>query len=48
MTDFEQYMIDKIDTINSKIHSIDKKLAYFAGGVTVVATAVSIIVTKIF
>lgn len=46
MTDFEQYIIDKIDTINCKVHSIDKKLARFAGGVTVAAAIISIIVTK--
>lgn len=48
MTEFEEYIINKVDKINSKVHSIDKKLAYFAGGVTVVATACSILITKLF
>lgn len=47
MRDFEGYVLEKLDAINSKVHKIDKKLAYFTGIATVISSIIAVVVTKI-
>jgi hypothetical protein len=52
MTEFEKYVIDKIDKINDRVNKIDKRLAVFVGKTTVIASIIStvavLVITKIF
>jgi len=46
--DFEKYVLNRLDKINNKVNQIDRKIAYFMGGATIVATLSSLILSKLF
>ena len=48
LSDVEKYIIEKLDRIDAKVHTIDKKLAYHLGVVVTIASLASVFINKFF
>ncbi len=47
MEGFEEYVLEKLDAINDKVHTIDKRLAFYSGGITIITVAISVAINQL-